>query len=182
MIDFVIPLPDPNVPGWASFTDEDPPVYRWALTRNLGGTKPLVICALNPSTADARKNDQTIRKEIGFAQLWKYTWLVKVNAYGVRATKPPDFAANRSAGVDLVGAQNDAAILAAAKLCVAHDGMFVVAWGGNIEPARERAVFDIIASAGVQPFAIHTNGDGTPAHPLYQPYSRMPVHWAPRAA
>ena len=41
MIDFVIPLPDPNASGWASFTDEDPPIYRWALTRNLGGSRPL---------------------------------------------------------------------------------------------------------------------------------------------
>lgn len=84
----MIELPDPNVPGTALFSSEDPPVYRWTLTRNLGGRRPLVSCGLNPSTADARANDPTIRKEIGFAKLWQLDWLIKVNAYGFRTVSP----------------------------------------------------------------------------------------------
>src|SRR4051812_40590931 len=54
--------------GTATFSDDD--VYRYELTRELGGMRPLVTCGLNPSTADASKNDQTIRKDIGFAKHW----------------------------------------------------------------------------------------------------------------
>jgi len=45
--------------------------YRYNLTRELGGERPLVICGLNPSVATRDKNDPTIRREIGFAKLWQ---------------------------------------------------------------------------------------------------------------
>ena len=182
MIDFVIPPPDPNVPGWASFSDEDPPVFRWALTRNLGGGRPLVVIGLNPSTADARANDPTIRREIGFAKLWKYGQLVKVNAYAFRATRPLDMEANRRAGVDIVGAHNDAAILAAARLCVEYDGLFLGAWGTHIEPERETRIVALVAEAGAAIMCLGTNAGGSPMHPLYRPADAKPVPWTARAA
>lgn len=45
-------------------------VHRYWLTRGLGGVRPLVVCGLNPSTADAEVDDNTIRKEMKFARSW----------------------------------------------------------------------------------------------------------------
>ena len=180
MIDFVIPLPDPNASGWASFTDEDPPIYRWALTRNLGGGRPLVVCGLNPSTADARSNDPTVRREIGFAKLWRCGWLVKVNAYGFRATNPRVMEGHREGGFDVVGALNDAAIRAAARLCVEHDGTFLGAWGTHIEPEREAQIAAIVAEAGAVIMCLGQNADRSAKHTLYLPADAKPTPWTIR--
>lgn len=179
MSEFIIPLPDPNVPGWASFSGEDPPIYRWALHRNLGGSRPLVVCGLNSSIADARANDPTIRREIGFAKLWGFGWLVKANAYGFRTPSPRVLEHARDNGVDVVGERNDAAIRAAARLCREHDGMFLGAWGAHIEPARALAVYDIIKSEGVEVHALGLNQGGTPKHTLYMPSDAKPTTYRP---
>ncbi len=42
--------------------------YRYSLTRVWDNLRPLVVFnLLNPSTADAERNDPTVRKTIGFA-------------------------------------------------------------------------------------------------------------------
>ena len=168
--------------GAAYMSPEDPPVYRYWLTRNLGGSRPLVVIGLNPSTADATKDDATIRKERGFAQRWGCTWLVKVNAYAIRATKPPDFEAYRKAGKDAIGAPwNDEAILAAARICEANDGIMLAAWGTNIEPRRAREVRALISSK-VFVWTLGENKDGSPRHPLYLSYETPRSLWTERFA
>lgn len=63
--------------------------YRHMLWRYWGtGDAFLHITALNPSTADALINDNTIRREIDFAQQWGYDGLLKTNAFDFRATDP----------------------------------------------------------------------------------------------
>ena len=43
---------------------------------------------LNPSTADARNNDPTIRRCMSLAQGWGYGSLAVVNLFAFRATRP----------------------------------------------------------------------------------------------
>ena len=45
--------------------------YRYVLTRQVSaGTRPATFILLNPSTADATKDDPTIRRCVGFARRW----------------------------------------------------------------------------------------------------------------
>jgi hypothetical protein len=130
----------------AAFSDDE--IYRWWLTRHFdnplpyldGETfadhavrqsavdcRPMMCCGLNPSTATATTDDQTIRKDIGFARRWGCGWFGKVNAYGYRATDPKDMKAARKQGVDIVGADNDrwlrhAFETAAVPMCLGTNG------------------------------------------------------------
>jgi len=152
--------------------------YRYTLTRELGGDRPLVICGLNPSTATAEVNDPTIRKEIGFARLWQCGRLVKVNAYAYRATDPADMKRARKAGVDVNGPDNDEAIRQAIGLVVLAKGVLLVAWGNHIEPQRQRDIERLIRFGGAEALCLGTNKNGTPVHPLYIPYERTPIQWS----
>ena len=154
-------------------------LYRYELTREFGSSRPLVICGLNPSTATADIDDATIRKEVGFAKLWNCGRLVKVNAYAYRATKPDDMKRAYKNGVDIVGPENDASIVAAIELAKTEDGIVLVAWGANIswkgntlrQQKLARLFGDIAECLG-------TNDDGTPKHPLYIPYERPRQRWS----
>lgn len=149
--------------------------YRYELTRELGGERPLVICGLNPSTATAETNDPTIRREIGFARHWGCGRLVKVNAYAFRATDPKVMKRKRRTGVDIVGPDNDRCIQNAVDLARITNGIVLVAWGGNIEPSRQAEVSYVF---GDDAMCLGTNDNGTPKHPLYLPYETALVHWS----
>lgn len=156
--------------------------YRYNLTRELvdidGNPKPLVICGLNPSTATADDDDRTIARESDFAIRWGCHRLVKVNAYAFIDKSPKVMFAAKKRGVDIIGPENDAAIRAAAELCRTAGGIFLVAWGRNVEPERQYALAEMLGEI-VPLTCVKTNGDGTPTHPLYQPKTLTPVCWVP---
>ena len=111
--------------------------YRYRLTRRLhpvlgGSRRRLLFCMLNPSTADEKRDDPTIRRCIGFAQRERFTDLVVVNLFAARATNPADLL-----GLDdPVGSGNDDAIAQEA----ARADLVVAAWGNPPSTlARERA-------------------------------------------
>ena len=80
-------------------------VYRYLLTRRLGrGAKVATFIMLNPSRADAEKDDATIRKCMGFASRWDCARLQVVNLFALRAADP---AALRGVD-DPVGPENTA--------------------------------------------------------------------------
>jgi hypothetical protein len=98
--------------------------YRFTLTRRWaadGGTVAFVL--LNPSTADARCEDPTIRRCMGLARSWGYGGIEVVNLFAWRATRPRDLrgaAHPESAG-------NERAVLRAAR----RADLIVVAWGNH---------------------------------------------------
>ena len=154
-------------------------VYRYELRRYWsGGVRPAVFCGLNPSVADALKDDNTIRKDIGFAKRWHCDYLVKVNASAYRATDPDDMKAAAASGVDIVGPENDLWLREVLVLVRELRGVFVVCWGNNIHLARQLEVARIIAESGVTPLCLGTNKNGTPVHELYQSYERELVQWS----
>lgn len=153
-------------------------VYRYELTRELdleGNPRPLVICGLNPSTATADDDDRTIARESDFAIRWGFGRLVKVNAYGFIDKSPKVMWAAKKRGVDVIGPDNDAAIARAIRLAHDHSGLFLVAWGRNIERDRQLALAALIGDIAM---CIKTNLDGTPIHPLYQPKTSTPIPWS----
>ncbi|TMF61888.1 MAG: DUF1643 domain-containing protein, partial [Chloroflexi bacterium] len=59
--------------------------YRYRLWRRWDGARPVVaFVMLNPSTADARRDDPTIRRCIGFAKSWGFGGVEVVNLFAYR--------------------------------------------------------------------------------------------------
>nr|WP_294516567.1 DUF1643 domain-containing protein [uncultured Rhodopila sp.] len=148
-------LPDPS----RSATLSPCGTYRYSLTRRWAASGPIDcwIC-LNPSTADAERNDPSLTKMCGFSRRWGAAGLVLVNAFALRATNPADMLA----AANPVGPDNDAAILEAVK-GARH---VILGWGCHGKHRRrDAAVLDLLA--GVVPKALLVNKDGTPGHPLY---------------
>src|SRR5262249_34690286 len=149
------PTIDENQPTGAVFSAGG--IYRPLLWRYWGPGKALLhVCGLNPSTADHRENDPTIRREIDFAKQFGYDGLIKSNAFDFRATDP---AVMKAADTPLSG---DADWWLYQATCRAA-GPSVAAWGvhGNHRGrADELRVHYEWRCFGV-------TKEGFPKHPLY---------------
>jgi len=100
-------------------------LYRYDLEREFDASGPWVLfIGLNPSTADAQKDDPTIRREMDFGQGFGFPNLAKCNLYGLRSTKPKGLVESK---VDPVGPDNDAAI----RRWLPRAGLVLFAWGYN---------------------------------------------------
>jgi hypothetical protein len=152
--------------------------YRYRLGRQWGlGNRRLPWLMLNPSTADAERDDPTIRRVIAFSRAWGYDACDVVNLCAFRSTNP---AGLRHAN-NPTGPRNAAAI----KSVVGDSGAsgateIVVAWGcdGNtLLRSLDRVghlVRDIAAvanaawaAAGLAPVQLGQTMAGAPRHPLY---------------
>jgi hypothetical protein len=136
-------------------------VYRYTLWRawEVGPTVCWVM--LNPSTADATKEDPTIRKCIGYARRWGFGAVAIVNLFALRSTNPRALYGHAAP----VGPQNDAAIVE----CVRLSRLVVAAWGVHGEHCgRGDAVLDMLRLGVEAPVhCLGTTKDGHPKHPLY---------------
>jgi hypothetical protein len=142
--------------------------YRYRLWRIWDRKRPAVLfICLNPSTADAFKDDPTVRRLRGFARSWGYGGFVLVNLFAFRATSPDALVRV----VDPSGPKNDATIKQAALSAVE----VVVAWGSS-RMAPHRAV-DISGLVSRPLVCLGTNKDGQPKHPLYLPCSATRTPW-----
>lgn len=144
-------------------------LYRYRLWRVWDeGLPTCLFVMLNPSTADADRDDPTIRRCVGFAKAWGYGRLDVVNLYAYRATKPDEL---WSAG-DPIGPRNDV-VIADAMLDAIH---VVVAWGANTGPTTARDV--AVLRLAPHPRSIVCLGvtrSGQPRHPLYVPAAIEPL-------
>ena len=126
-----------------------------------------MLIGLNPSTADAKRDDPTIRRCMGFARDWGFGGVWVLNLFAFRATYPADL----KVADDPVGPRNDRWLRRVARQC----DRIVACWG-NDGGFMDR-------SAGVREMlgdrlqAIRVNGSGEPAHPLYLPRALEPVQW-----
>lgn len=152
-------------PGWAGLPPGgalfDPTRrYRYRLWRRWADGGLAVFVMLNPSTADAERDDPTIRRCAGFARAWGFGGMTVVNLFALRATDPARLHRAR----DPVGRDNDRHIAAAA----AGGDLVVVAWGvhGGLRE-RDRAVLDLLAAS--RPRCLGLTRGGHPRHPLYLP-------------
>ena len=147
------------------------PTYRWTLERNLGDLlapveKHVLVCGLNPSTANTERDDPTSRRVIGFARREHATRLTMINLYAARATDPKglkDFD-------DPVGPANDDTIATAARKA----DLIIAAWGkppGKAGEARAKRVLELLTAAGDVYRLGAATSEGHPPHPLYLPKS-----------
>lgn len=157
--------------GLATATFDSARAYRFRLSRvwDPAGLR-VNFCMLNPSIADALVLDPTIRRCVGFAQLWGMGALEVTNAFALRSTDP----AGLRRVADPVGEGNDAAIVAAARAA----DLVVVAWGVHATyQDREARVRALLRDAGVSVHALRLTKDGHPGHPLYVPADTPPAVW-----
>jgi hypothetical protein len=81
--------------------------YRYWLIRRWGpGDKVLLYLMLNPSTADASQDDQTVRRCVYFARRAGYDAATILNLYAYRATSPRTLRTFIEKGGDAVGPDN----------------------------------------------------------------------------
>lgn len=136
--------------------------YRYTLEREwMTGQGRCLFLMLNPSTADARDDDPTIRRCIGFAQRWGHRTLAVGNLFAYRATDPA--ALSTVPPHVAVGPRNDEWL----RWLAVRSALIVVAWGAHAaagERARE-VLGDLLADREV--FCLGTTASGAPRHPLY---------------
>lgn len=133
---------------------------------------PLLFVMLNPSTANALKDDHTIRKCIGFAKRWGgFTRLDVVNLFSYRSRDPLHLKST-------AGAEGDPENLRFVLEHAQAAAMVVCAWGvhGQLrdrgEAVRKRLAED------VELHHLGLTGGGQPTHPLMLSYATQPVVWS----
>lgn len=144
--------------------------YRYTLWRTWDALTPskgyAMIVGLNPSTADEKEDDPTIRRCIAFAQAWGFESLCMTNLFAYRATYPADMLAQ----TDPVGDENDATLRTMAE----RAGVLVAAWGNHgAHRARGEAVRRMLPSLHY----LRLTKEGNPGHPLYLPSTLRPIAW-----
>ena len=131
--------------------------YRYLLWRTTGvGKGAVTFVGLNPSTADERVNDPTIRRCLGFARSWGYQKVYVANIFAYRTAYPTLLMKT----AEPIGELNDNWILSASK----ESSLVVVAWG-NVGQwlGRAESVLKFIN----KPRCLGITKLGAPRHPLY---------------
>jgi len=143
--------------------------YRYQLERTWGERlsrkSTVVFVGLNPSTADASKDDPTIRKCTDFAQRWQFKKLIMVNLFAWRTTDPNGLLASD----DPVGELNDQYLDKAIK----QSSMVLACWGEYGTILDRSSQFRRRYSRRLH--CLKKNASGEPTHPLYLPATLTPV-------
>jgi hypothetical protein len=155
--------------------------YRWTLTRDWGQGKRICWVMLNPSDADHRIDDPTIRRVIHFTRSWGYTGLTVVNLYPYRSPNPKRCEAwatdpKLATAVKVALTRNVSIISHHCKLAT----MIVAAWGNN--PWDVVWLESIVDSIGQEIYCLGTTAGGAPKHPMARGKHRIaddqqPVLW-----
>lgn len=129
--------------------------YRYELHRIWDKSLPLVMfIGLNPSTANAAKNDNTITKVIKIAKANGYGGVYMMNLFSYISTDPEKLI------IDSDPLVNDIWLRTIRLIC--RDVVF--AWGNfKIATGRAKEVESMFTGS----CALHINANGSPKHPLY---------------
>ena len=145
-------------------------LFRLRLWRRWSADGWLVFVMLNPSSADARRDDATLRACISFAKAAGCGGLEVVNLFSLRATDPRAL----KHAADPVGPGNDDAIVATA----ARPSTVVCGWGrGGALLGRGALVSGRLRQMGIRLHHLGLTKDGAPRHPLYVARSVAPKVW-----
>lgn len=140
--------------------------FRYLLSRSwIGDGRTVTFIGLNPSTADARQDDPTIRRCVGFAKCLGASTLLMVNLFGYRSTDPRALLTAE----DPVGPDNDAWLERAVK----QSDVAIAAWGngGSLLNRGQRVAHTFAGRLQ----ALELTKGGMPKHPLYIRQSARPV-------
>lgn len=166
---------DDEYPALMSATFSKDLRFRYSLSRGWSAEDwRVAFIGLNPSTADATKDDPTIRRCIGFAKSWGFGTLHMLNLFAVRSTDPKVL--YRMSNKEAIGDENDAKIL---EYCNTVS-LIVCAWGthGALH-GRGEQVAKMLRANGLRLSALGFTKDGYPRHPLYLGKHLTPGLWTP---
>lgn len=152
--------------------------YRYRLERHAiegGGAGAVAWIMVNPSTADARDDDATIRKVKGFSGRLGFGWLIVGNVFAYRSTDVRGLA--RVA--DPMGPDNERHL----REIMSHAATVIVAWGPVAKLPKElrrryQRVVRIANELGVTLHCLGTAQDGHPRHPLMLAYDTPLSPWS----
>jgi hypothetical protein len=135
--------------------------YRYALWRHINAAAPVkrvLWVMLNPSTADEKANDNTIRAVIRLSDHWGFSDIDVGNLYAWRSTDPLGL----KTADDPVGPHNSA------QLCelATSAALIVAAWGTHAEKAHAEQITGMLSAYG-ELKCLGMNARGTPKHPLF---------------
>lgn len=157
--------------GSASFSECR--TFRYTLSRHTGYLeleKPGFVLFLltNPSKAAHDMSDPTDGRCKQRTLSLGYSRYAIANAFALRSTDPKLLYKVD----DPIGPENDEAIMS-----LARDAALVICGWGKHGKLRDRGatVLKMLRDAGITPYALKINKDGSPAHPLYIPYKAQPV-------
>lgn len=143
--------------------------YRWVLTRGWDDKAGRVaFIGLNPSTADALKDDPTIRRVVRFTRDWGFPRVDMYNLFPFRCTDPKGLlAAENPTGGDL----GDRWLLR----CSSAD-LIVAAWGAWVPFGRaEWAIRELSKYRRLH--CLGLTKSGAPRHPLYMKADAKPQYF-----
>ena len=135
-------------------------VYRYTLTRvwDMDGPR-MCWLLLNPSTADEKQDDPTIRRCIAFAKAWGYGGWDLVNLFAYRSTNPDVL----PRVPDPFGPLNLEHIAATTRVAP----LVVCGWGRKAPFDHDQRVLAMLRQYGRTLHCLGLNGDQSPKHPLY---------------
>lgn len=150
-------------------------LYRYRLERDIADDG-IVIAMLweNPSTADAEKDDPTVRKGIGFAKRHGARKMIVGNEFAFRATDVNDL----RGACDPVGPDNDRHL----EQIMRDADLHIVGWGARsklpeVLRSRWKDVVKIADRVGCKLHCIGTCDGGHPKHPLMTGYGVPLTEW-----
>lgn len=153
-------------PSKPSYTDmgavlSDDEEYRYQLSRTWDENKPVAgFVMVNPSTADATQDDQTITRCVKYANGMGFGKLVVANLFAVRSSDPSIIEEHSNP----VGPENDEHLKAVRE----EAERLFAGWGtpgGKYERARE-----VTQLLGESLYSLETTKQGHPCHPSRTPY------------
>lgn len=150
--------------------------YRWILHRDVQEAGIVVALAgVNPSIAGSEKNDQTIRKDMGFARVNGWRRIIKVNKFAFRATDVRELAT----AFDPIGPECDAYL----ERAFDEADIIVPCWGPLAKlPKRLRRryleVCRLMERSGKPIMCLGTAKDGQPRHTLMLSYDTPLAPWS----
>lgn len=150
-------------------------LYRYRLERIVAMTGPVyAFFGINPSTADAREDDATVRKWIGFCKRWGASRFLVGNVFAYRATDVKTLATVDDPYGDDIG-DHITDIISEADI-------LVPCWGNTSKvPPKLQEAFDVLLDAlmssgkPVHCFGLTKVGD--PMHPLMLGYDTPLQPW-----
>lgn len=162
----------------AAITDN----YRWTLKRAWGAGPCIAWIGLNPSTADGKRDDPTMHREIGFSFRWGFGSLVKLNIYPFISSSPAAMLEWRETfrGDKEFDYSAFCAFLENLDTCtteISKVQMVMAAWGNGADADEVDTFISEIELELERKLVLHClgkTGCGAPIHPLARGQHRVP--------
>ena len=153
--------------------------YRYRLHRHWSGDNALPFVMLNPSTADASKDDPTIRRCIGFAKSRGFGGIIVTNLFAFRSKSPKDM----KGAPDPVGEDNIKWLHETMVRSRSAGVPVVAAWGVHgSHIGMDKHVIGLSQMTGARLVSLGTTKAGHPRHPLYVRADQAFEEFPPAAA